>query len=411
MTYESERLMFRPWTVDDAEECFALSSDERVGPMCGWLPHKNVEETKAILEGVLINDHTFCIIEKSSGKIVGNMGIEYVYSEGEGGKKVRVEDERELGFWLGHPYWNKGYMTEAVKATIDYCFNELGMNRLLCGHFDYNHASARVQEKCGFKFEATSKKFWERLDKEVVLVDNQLFKDKRKPLIGLQLLVDEKKESYWMLPGYFEGIAEAGGIPVMLPLTSDEDEIKQLVSEFDGFIITGGHDVGPEVYGMTDEVGNVEPCKARDDMEVLLLKEIIAADKPVLGICRGLQFINAALGGNLYQDIPTQFPSDVNHRQPAPYDAPIHPVKLEEGSWIAKISGAEELMVNSCHHQGIKELAECLSVAAKAEDGLVEAIELPDKKYVKAVQWHPEFMHKKDETSKRIFCDFVNACR
>ena len=95
MTYESERLMFRPWTVDDAEECFALSSDERVGPMCGWLPHKNVEETKAILEGVLINDHTFCIIEKSSGKIVGNMGIDYVYSEGEGGKKVRVEDERE----------------------------------------------------------------------------------------------------------------------------------------------------------------------------------------------------------------------------------------------------------------------------------------------------------------------------
>ena len=411
MTYESERLMFRPWTLEDAEECFALASDERVGPMCGWLTHKNVEETKEILENNLINDHTFCIIEKSSGKIVGNMGIDFVHTEDEEGNKVLVEDERELGFWMGYPYWNKGYMTEAVKATIDYCFNELGMNRLLCGHFDYNRASARVQEKCGFKFESTSKRFWERLDKEVVLVDNQLFKDKRKPLIGLQLLVDEKKDSFWMLPAYFEGIFEAGGIPVMLPLTSDEDEVKQLVNTFDGFLITGGHDVSPEVYGMTDEVGNVVPCKARDDMEVLLMKEIVALDKPVLGICRGLQLINAALGGNLYQDLPTQYPSELNHRQEAPYDNPVHKAKIEEGSWLARITGEEEIMVNSFHHQGIKDLAECLSIAARADDGLVGAIEMPDRKYIKAVQWHPEFMHKTDETSKRIFCDFVNACR
>lgn len=232
----------------------------------------------------------------------------------------------------------------------------------------------------------------------------------RKPLIGLQALVDEKKDSYWMLPGYFEGVIEAGGIPVMMPLINDEEDIERLVNEFDGFIITGGHDVGPEVYGMTDETGNVEPCKARDDMEVILLRKAMEANKPVFGICRGLQFINAALGGTLYQDIPMQFPSDVNHRQPAPYDEPIHPVKLEEGSWLKKLAVNDTIMVNSCHHQGLKELAEGLVISAKAEDGLVEAVEMPDKKYLKAVQWHPEFMHKKDEMSRKIFSDFVSAC-
>ena len=162
---------------------------------------------------------------------------------------------------------------------------------------------------------------------------------------------------------------------------------------------------------MTDETGNVEPCKARDDMEVVLLKKVMEADKPVFGICRGLQFINAALGGTLYQDLPTQFKSEVNHRQPAPYDEPIHPVKPEEGSWIEALAGSDAIMVNSCHHQGLKDLAEGLVVSAKAEDGLVEAVEMPGKKYLKAVQWHPEFMHKKDEVSKKIFKDFVEHCK
>ena len=410
MTYESERLYFRPWTIDDAEALLELSSDERVGPRCGWMPHKTLEESREILGKILVNDHTYCIIEKASEKIIGNMGIDYVYENDDAEERVIVDDEKELGFWLGYPYWNKGYMTEAVKATIDYCFNELGMRKLWCGHFDDNHASARVQEKCGFKYDSTTVRFWQGLGKEVTLVDNYLYNSKRKPLIGLQALVDEKRDSYWMLPGYFEGVIEAGGIPVMLPLISDEEDIGKLVEKFDGFIITGGHDVGPEVYGMTDETENVEPCTARDDMEVILLKKAMEADKPVFGICRGLQFINAALGGSLYQDIPMQFPSEVNHRQPAPYDEPIHPVKLEEGSWLKNLAGCDIIMVNSCHHQGLKDLAEGLVISAKAEDGLVEAAEMPDKKYLKAVQWHPEFMHKKDEMSRKIFSDFVKAC-
>ena len=233
----------------------------------------------------------------------------------------------------------------------------------------------------------------------------------KKPIIGVQPLVDKERESLWMLPGYFEGIIEAGGIPVMLPLIEDEADIERLVNEFDGFVITGGQDVSPELYGMKDETGNVEACPERDRMEVILLNRIVDCDKPVLGICRGLQFINAAFGGSLYQDIPMQFPSDVNHRQPAPYDEPIHAVHLNDGSWLREIAEAESIMVNSCHHQGIKVLASCLSESAKADDGLIEAFEMKDKKYVRAVQWHPEFMHKKDTISKKIFSDFIEHTR
>lgn len=176
MTYQSERFYFRPWTMDDAEALFELSSDEHVGPPCGWMPHKTLEETKEILEKILVNDHTFCIIDKETEKIIGNMGIDFVYEDDDAEEKVLVADERELGFWLGYPYWNKGYMTEAVKATIEYCFTELGMNKLWCGHFHDNLASARVQEKCGFKHERTKEKHWARLNKNVILVDNSLTK-------------------------------------------------------------------------------------------------------------------------------------------------------------------------------------------------------------------------------------------
>lgn len=168
--YETERLGFRNWNIDDAEECFLLAKDEHVGPRCGWLPHKTIEETKEILQNVLINEYTFCIIEKSSGKIIGSMGIENIHDP-----EIEVkENERELGFWLGYPYWNKGYMTEAVKGTIHYCFNVMGLSKLWCGHFSDNILSANVQKKCGFKYSHTKKRFIKALNQEVDLVQNYL---------------------------------------------------------------------------------------------------------------------------------------------------------------------------------------------------------------------------------------------
>ena len=136
---------------------------------------------------------------------------------------------------------------------------------------------------------------------------------------------------------------------------------------------------------------------------------VLEQGKPVLGICRGLQLINVALGGSLYQDLPTQHPSSVCHRQPAPYDQPIHLVELIPNTPLQKCLGKDELPVNSCHHQGIKELASGLQPMAYAKDGLVEAVWKPGSRFVWAVQWHPEFSHKVDENSRKIFRAFVKA--
>ncbi len=169
-SYQTERLGFRPWTMDDAEACFALSSDPHVGPPCGWRPHQTVDETRAILRGILINDFTFCIVEKATGTVIGNMGIDPMWDEmGE-----LVPDERELGFWLGYPYWDRGYMTEAVLGTIRYCFASLGMRRLWCGYFKTNLRSKRVQEKCGFRPDHTVIRSARQLGEERETVINRL---------------------------------------------------------------------------------------------------------------------------------------------------------------------------------------------------------------------------------------------
>lgn len=231
----------------------------------------------------------------------------------------------------------------------------------------------------------------------------------KKPVIGLVPLVDTGRESLWMLPGYMDGIREAGGLSVMLPLNDEDADVARMAVLCDGIVFTGGHDVNPELYGEKNEGLTGELIPARDSMEGKLLKAALELDRGVLGICRGLQFLNVMLGGSLYQDLPTQFESSVNHRQPAPYHLPIHPVTVSGP--LAEAVGAEEIMVNSCHHQGIRKLAPGLEAMAKAPDGLVEAIRLPEKEFVWAVQWHPEFMHRVDENSRRIFRAFVQGCK
>lgn len=231
----------------------------------------------------------------------------------------------------------------------------------------------------------------------------------KKPLIGLVPLVDEGRESYWMLPGYMTGVEQAGGVPVMLPLTSDEEALRRLAGTLDGFLFTGGHDVSPAVYGAPVSPLCGACCPGRDAMEGPLLRLALEKDKPVLGICRGIQFLNAALGGTLYQDLPAERPSAVVHHQEPPYDRPSHPVALLPGAPLEKLMETDTLPVNSCHHQGLKELAPGLAPMAAAEDGLVEAVWMPDARFVWAVQWHPEFAFRTG-ASRRIFGAFVAAC-
>lgn len=232
-----------------------------------------------------------------------------------------------------------------------------------------------------------------------------------KPLIGVSALYDSEKASYWMLPGYMKGIEVCGGIPVMLPLTTDENVICRLARELDGFLFTGGQDVSPELYGEEKSAKCGENCCERDTMEQALLNEILALDKPLLGICRGIQFLNAALGGTLYQDLPTEHPSAVGHCMTPPYDRAVHKVHIEPLSPLHDLLGLNELPVNSYHHQAVKKLSPKLKAMAYSEDELVEAVCLPGKKFIWAVQWHPELSYQIDTYSRQIFSKFIAECQ
>ena len=230
-----------------------------------------------------------------------------------------------------------------------------------------------------------------------------------KPIIGVVPLVDKQRESYWMLPGYMEGILMAGGLPIMLPLTSNVDELKQLSQICSGFLFTGGQDISPKLYG-EQELPECGECSIeRDDMEKVLFELVLDLNKPILGICRGIQFINVMLGGTLYQDIPVQMKSNQQHQQQPPYDIPIHKVNVFKQTPLFDILGTEKLYVNSYHHQGIKDLSLRLKVMAIAEDNLIEAVYMPEKEFVWGIQWHPEFLFKSDESSRKIFRAFVTA--
>lgn len=231
----------------------------------------------------------------------------------------------------------------------------------------------------------------------------------RKPIIGVLPLVDEFKDSYWMLPGYMKAIEEAGGIPIMLPLTSNSAILEQLATGLDGLLFTGGHDINPELYGQeaTPACGTI--ISERDEMEKRLFQLGHALDLPMLGICRGIQLFNALLGGTLYQDLPSEFPSELVHAQKPPYHIPAHEVKLERRSSLYRLLGTDKLKVNSYHHQAIRNLAPGCQVIARANDGIIEAIEHPGYRYLLAVQWHPEFSYEHDEASKKLFAQFVQA--
>ena len=232
-----------------------------------------------------------------------------------------------------------------------------------------------------------------------------------KPVIGLIPLYDETKDSYWMLPGYMKALEDSGAVPIMLPLTTNRDELDVAYNLCQGILFTGGHDVSPRIYGEapTDKCG--KPCEARDEMEAYLLEKCILDDKPLLGICRGIQFINAYLGGSLYQDLPTEYSSSVEHHMEPPYDVPAHDVEVLAGTKLADIIGAGMHRVNSYHHQAIKELSNEVDKMAISEDGLVEAIAVRNHRFAIGVQWHPEFSYTKSEENAKIINAFVEECK
>ena len=218
---------------------------------------------------------------------------------------------------------------------------------------------------------------------------------KQSPIIGVTPLWDAERKSVWMLPDYLDGIRAAGGIPVVLPLEMSEADADRIVETCDGFLFTGGQDVGS--------------CPERDALETLVLSKALQSDKAILGICRGLQFINVFLGGTLWQDLPLEHPSEIVHRQGKPYDNPTHKVILNGD--LSTLLGKETLEVNTLHHQAAKDLGENLEMMAVAPDGIIEACQMVGKRFVWAVQWHPEYMFRTDSDSLAIFSCFVKHCK
>ena len=232
----------------------------------------------------------------------------------------------------------------------------------------------------------------------------------KKTIIGLSPLYDSEKDSYWMLPGYMKMLERCGAVPLMLPLTTDDSLLAAAFELCDGILLTGGQDVSPSFYGQQVSSFCGETCGDRDEMDRRLLISAIGADKPLLGICRGLQLMNAALGGTLYQDLSTEYGTTVEHCMVPPYDRGVHSVRVLDDTPLHELLGADDLSVNSYHHQAVKDPASCLKTMAVSEDGLIEAMYMPGKRFIWGVQWHPEFSYEKDPRCRRIAEAFVAAC-
>ncbi len=231
-----------------------------------------------------------------------------------------------------------------------------------------------------------------------------------KPIIGILTEVDLEKNTRVLFP-YVRAIEGSGGLPIVLPYAEGEATREGFIEMCDGFLLAGGADINPERYG--DEIRNVygELMLYRDEMDFDMFARAFKSKKPILAICRGAQLANAALGGKLYQDIPTEIPSEIPHRQSEPKDAHSHYANLPEGTPLHALVGKDRIRINSFHHQALKTLGAGLLPTATADDGLIEAIYLDGEQYLMGYQWHPERLYDSDDYHRLIFDDFIAVCQ
>ena len=161
MILTTERLILRPWEESDAESLYEYAKDPQVGPIAGWPPHISVEDSREIIKSVLAVDETYAICKRQDNRAIGSIGL----MRGEQSNLDISEDEGEIGYWIGVPFWGQGYVPEAVRELIRHGFEDLKLNRIWCGYFEGNEKSKRVQEKCGFSYHHTNKDiYWALLD-------------------------------------------------------------------------------------------------------------------------------------------------------------------------------------------------------------------------------------------------------
>jgi putative glutamine amidotransferase len=245
----------------------------------------------------------------------------------------------------------------------------------------------------------------------------------RRPVVGiptqtLQSLggVSEKIPPSWVMSQrYILTLSTAGAIPWMIPLV-DDDTLRGVYEELDAVFLPGGADIDPHTYGADPHPLCDKTDRERDRVEVALARWALEDEKPVLGVCRGMQLINVAAGGTLYQDLAEELPGAIKHDyfpfsdQNYARDFLAHDVSVVAGTRLAELVGAGTVRVNSMHHQGVKELGQGLVATAEAPDGLIEALEgTSDASYLVAVQWHPEALTDSDERTRHLFADFISA--
>jgi putative glutamine amidotransferase len=230
-----------------------------------------------------------------------------------------------------------------------------------------------------------------------------------KPIIGItaslengKMIVDRSNS---------DSIFRAGGIPLVLPYTMDEKEIEHLAERMDGLLLTGGGDIDPTLFGEEPLPGLGSICPERDALETALIRHMLDADKPIFGICRGCQILNIAAGGDMYQDLYTQRDNLLQHSQKAPRWHASHTLQVEEGTLLHQIAGVSTYKVNSFHHQAVRNLAPGFIQSASTKDGVIEAFESRQHRFVLGVQWHPECMTEIDPISQRLFDAFVGECK
>lgn len=234
-----------------------------------------------------------------------------------------------------------------------------------------------------------------------------------KPIIGVTLAMGVEERQYFINSDNPKAIIKTGGVPILLPYDRGEMGIVQIAGMLDGLVLTGGDDIDPILFGEEPhrKLGPVVP--ARDHFEIKLTKQMLRLNKPILALCRGAQILNIAAGGDMYQDMYDQIDRQLlQHSQKASRTYSTHYVDVVHDTLLHEITQQDVIRVNSDHHQANRKIANGFLICGKSSDGIIEAIESKQHRFVLGVQWHPENMAVvDDDMSLKVYEAFINACQ